>query len=130
MNELQILHEKLRHHPIMIVDDEPMVLEATKVFLQKFFDEVHTAKDGAEALELFEKIPVDIVVTDIKMPRLDGNRLIAAIREKNKNVYIVTMSGTVNEYTKLQENPNLTFSKPINFEHVKVFLNALADFFA
>jgi len=130
MNELQTLHERLRHHKIMIVDDEPLVLEATRVFLGKFFDEVYTAKDGQEALELFERTPVDIIFTDIKMPRLDGNGLISAIRQRSENIYIVTMSGTVNESTKLKENPNLTFSKPMNFEQVKIFLNALADYFA
>ena len=66
-NELQTLHERLRHHKIMIVDDEPLVLEATRVFLGKFFDEVYTAKDGQEALELFERTPVDIIFTDIRI---------------------------------------------------------------
>jgi CheY-like chemotaxis protein len=55
--------------------------------------EVHVAADGAEALEIFAKTPVDCVFTDIGMPGMSGWELAQAIREKNQAIPIAVITG-------------------------------------
>ncbi len=88
---------------IMIVDDEPKIRKGIKMLLdgQKGFDVVG-AYDGAESalMDILEKTP-DVIVTDIKMPEYSGLDLIEKIREREKNIYIIIISGYSNfEYAQ------------------------------
>ena len=78
---------------LLVVDDE----EAMRVFLRRTFAkrgaDVHVAVDGVEALEFVEKRPVDLVVTDLRMPRMDGMELLARLREGYPGVKVVVMTG-------------------------------------
>jgi CheY-like chemotaxis protein len=62
---------------ILLVDDEPQVRSFVKAFLQSARFEVVEANDGVEAVEIVESggEPFDILVTDVKMPRMDGTTL-------------------------------------------------------
>ncbi len=84
---------------IMIVDDEPSVLEAAKNTLETFGYRVVTAASGAEALEIHdaEKQPVDAVITDLRMPGMDGEQLMEKLRARNRNLRFIAISGTVEE---------------------------------
>lgn len=66
---------------ILLVDDEPLVLLALSRLLRNRGFEVLTADDGIEALETLEREKIDIVLSDVCMPRMDGPRLISAMRE-------------------------------------------------
>ena len=67
---------------ILIVEDDDMLRDVMKDILQSETHEVLPARDGREALELFEDFCPDLIVSDISMPRMDGFTLLAAIREK------------------------------------------------
>ena len=59
----------------MIVDDEPLMrtyLTRNIPAFSALFDVSAVAKDGLEAMELLKEAPVDVVITDIKMPEVDG----------------------------------------------------------
>ena len=66
---------------ILVVDDDPHIRELVEVFLVQEGFEVLAAADGMHALELLESSPVDLVILDIMMPRMDGWELCKELRE-------------------------------------------------
>ena len=84
---------------ILIVDDEPSVLEAAKNTLETFGYKVDTATSGREAMEAYDpdKQAVDAVITDLRMPGMDGEELMERFREKNPNMRFIAISGSVEE---------------------------------
>lgn len=78
---------------LLIVDDEPDVREFAARFFRKRKIEVITASNGTEALELFEKEKPGLILLDIKMEGLDGIDVLARIREKDKRVSVLMVTG-------------------------------------
>lgn len=84
---------------ILIVDDEENIRDATEATLKQFGYATLTAADGAEALAIHAKQHdgIDVVITDIAMPNIDGPELIRSLRKIDPQVKIVAMSGLLNE---------------------------------
>jgi two-component system, NtrC family, response regulator AtoC len=82
---------------ILIADDEPHMRRLLEIMLQKMGHTVFAARDGQEALELARKNPVDLVITDLRMPRMDGITLLSRLREEGQDVpvIVITAHGTV-----------------------------------
>jgi CheY-like chemotaxis protein len=80
---------------ILLVDDNRQGLIARKSVLQELGYNITTAANGDEALELFSKQHFDVVVTDFKMPRMDGIELIKRIRSTQAGARIILLSGFV-----------------------------------
>ena len=78
---------------ILLVDDNQMGLRARKVVLEELGYEVTAVCCSVEALQHFCSDPFDLVVTDYRMPKLDGIQLIARMRERNPATPIVLISG-------------------------------------
>jgi len=89
---------------ILLVDDEENVREITKATLEKFKYRVVTATDGTDAIGVFvqHKDEIDVVLTDMAMPFLDGPGMIRAIRRSKPDVKVVAMSGLVNAEQKVE----------------------------
>ncbi len=68
-------------HSILIVDDEPNLRHAVKLYLDEEGFLTYTAKDGLEALELVRERLPDLVVLDVMMPKLDGFETLAQLRK-------------------------------------------------
>ena len=70
-------------HParILVVDDEPSVLEAIRMSLEFYGHKVTTCSSGTEAIKAFKANPFDAVVTDYSMPQIKGDDLAAMIKE-------------------------------------------------
>lgn len=81
---------------VLIVDDEELIrellVETVEPLLQKG-GEVLQARDGQEALEIFQSRKIDVIVTDIRMPRLDGEALISAIGEATREIPVLVITG-------------------------------------
>lgn len=85
---------------ILIVDDELSVLQVSKEILEAVGYRVLTAADGAEATALFasaEKGSIDLVITDMNMPLMDGSSTIRALRRLDPNLRIVVSSGLLTD---------------------------------
>jgi len=80
---------------ILLVDDNPHGLIARRAVLQELDYRVTTAVSGQEALDLLAKRVFDVVVTDYKMPSMDGIELIKRIRAANPRVRVILLSGYV-----------------------------------
>ncbi len=78
---------------ILLVDDNKFGLLARKALLEEQGYKVTTAMEGLEALERFTETPYDIVITDYKMPRMNGLELIGHIRQLAPTTPIVLISG-------------------------------------
>jgi DNA-binding response OmpR family regulator len=66
---------------ILVVDDHPAVLEGLRIALEGAGYEVLLAKDGVEALDVLQSQPVDLILADIAMPRMNGYQLYERVRE-------------------------------------------------
>ncbi|MGB9606733.1 MAG: response regulator, partial [Bryobacteraceae bacterium] len=78
---------------ILLVDDNKLGLSARKALLEEQGYRVTTAASGEAALELFRRARFDLVITDFKMPGMNGIELIRAIRAERPAVPIILISG-------------------------------------
>src|SRR5271154_5313792 len=78
---------------ILMVDDNSMGLLARRSVLEELGHRVHTSSSPQEALEIFAKHRFDVVVTDYKMPKMDGIVFIGELRKQNANVAVILISG-------------------------------------
>jgi len=89
---------------LLLVDDEPYIIDglnATIPWDTLGISEVYAASSGPEALRLLEERPVDILVTDIRMPEMDGLELIERVNERWPNVRCLLLTGYSDfEYAK------------------------------
>lgn len=67
---------------VMVVDDSPSIRELVSDVLESMGHQVFRAEDGVRALEIAESTPMDLVVTDVNMPRLGGVGLVKALRRQ------------------------------------------------
>lgn len=80
----------------LIVDDEPIIMDGlSQIIRWKDYGVsiAASASDGYEALSILEKEPINLIITDIKMPGMDGLQLIQAIRDRGLNTKIIILSG-------------------------------------
>jgi DNA-binding NtrC family response regulator len=83
----------MTHIPrILVVDDEEGIRLGLQEILRREGFVVHTAGDGQEALERLAE-PVDVVLADLRMPRLDGLALLRALKSREPNPQVIMMSG-------------------------------------
>ena len=75
MNSLKKLQLTAKNLSILYVEDNEALRNKVSILLKKFFSKVDTAKDGIVGLEKFKQYHYSIVVTDIKMPNMDGMTL-------------------------------------------------------
>jgi CheY-like chemotaxis protein len=102
----------------LVIDDEKNILNILRTVLVKLDFEVKVAHDGREGIELFEDGPdFDLVITDIRMPRVDGNQVAKHIRGSGKpDTPIVAISGYAKEIDKSLFDFSIT--KPFRLETV------------
>ena len=89
---------------ILVVDDEPNILMSIEYILDMEGYEVHTARDGEEALSVAERIRPDLILLDVSMPRKDGYEVCRILREREDmagtKVIMLTAKGQALEKKK------------------------------
>jgi signal transduction histidine kinase len=97
MNVESIQNKESQNHgnrtSILIIDDEPAVVEGLKEFLEDEGYEVYSAHDGREGLNVFAKIKPALVVTDLRMPGISGMEVIRQIKELREDVAVIVITG-------------------------------------
>ena len=78
---------------IMIVDDDPFILQTCKAYLEERGYEVLVAQDGQQALEKMSTTEVDTVFLDILMPEKDGIETLLELRKHHPSIWVYAMSG-------------------------------------
>ncbi len=74
---------------LLYIDDEDEIRKNATEYLKKIFSEVFEAKDGLEGLELYKQMRPDIIITDIKMPKINGLEFAKRVREDDSNTPII-----------------------------------------
>jgi two-component system chemotaxis response regulator CheY len=111
---------------ILLVDDSKVSRTLTRLMLEKLgYVIVGEAVDGRDGIEKFNALDVDLILTDIEMPNLDGLKMIAILKEQNPKIHIIALSSIANSQM-LQEA--LKYHTPVIRKPLKEekFLNALA----
>ena len=107
---------------ILVVDDEEGARELFNAILSDEGYEVQLADSGAAALTLFKNNPFNLVITDIKMPIMDGLQLLQEIRKigSKTDVIMVTAYGEVESYLKAMSLGAAEYiNKPIRIKELK-----------
>ena len=98
--EAEAIARDLKATRILIVDDVPMNLRVAKALFNKIgFDNVFTAGSGKEALEFLDKQPVDLILSDMWMPEMNGSQLSAEIKKNPKLSHIPVVAQTADVET-------------------------------
>lgn len=106
---------------VLIVDDEPDLLELMRLLVEEEGFDVVTAADGCEALQKFEICKPRIVITDINLPKRNGGEIITEIRKKSPATKIIIMSGG-----RCPPGADATVEKPIDFDVFTSLLKKLS----
>ncbi|MBF0566591.1 MAG: response regulator [Nitrospirae bacterium] len=77
---------------ILCVEDEMIIMESLKIVLKRRFDRIYTASNGKTGIDIFKNSPVDIVITDILMPVMDGVEMTRQIKEIRQDTPIIVLS--------------------------------------
>ena len=87
----------MKKRQILVVDDEPKMARVLELMLKSMGHAVLTAGNGVQALALFGRNAVDLIITDLRMPEMDGMELLARLREQGSDVpvMVITAHGTV-----------------------------------
>lgn len=81
--------EDLKNLKILYIDDEDLIREDAVEYLSFYCDNVYEACDGKDGLEKYKEIKPDVIITDIKMPKLNGLDMIKEIRKTDKTTKII-----------------------------------------
>jgi two-component system chemotaxis response regulator CheY len=112
------------HQPqtVLIVDDDAATRRLYKFLLNNNGYTVLEAEDGIVALEILERQPCELVITDMNMPRMDGMDLIRAIRRDHGDMYVIliTAFGTPDTQKQaLRIGANDYLAKPFDFDELE-----------
>lgn len=119
----QITRSREPKKSVLFVDDEPSLLNSYKRMLRKSPWNVFTAPSAETALETLDGEQVDLVVTDMKMPKIHGIELIAKIRQKFETLPIIVCSA----YAGMKTDEELRFHRISDFIEKPVDHDVLAS---
>ncbi len=108
---------------ILVIDDDPSLRRVLEYNLQEEGYEVFTAATGEEGLRVFDKYIPDLVITDMKMPDMDGFRVMQGIKERCSDtlVIIITAFGAVDSAVKAMKMGAYDYiTKPFNRDELKL----------
>lgn len=112
---------------ILVADDEPLIRNLVTLLMQQDGYFVLSAADGHEGLELSRQYPgtIDLVITDVQMPRLNGTDLCAHLLEERPGIKMLVMSGAdMSEI--VSQNVNLPFlPKPFDGKTLKARVRSM-----
>ena len=112
---------------ILIVDDDPHINEALRLYLENEGHEVQNAYDGAEGVALFKKYEPDLVLLDIMMPKKDGWQVCREIREiSSKPIIMLTAKGEVfDKVLGLELGADDFLAKPVDMKELVARIKAV-----
>jgi diguanylate cyclase (GGDEF)-like protein len=121
MSSLKEVADRTKKLKLLYVEDDDALREETLFLLGNFFDVIVACANGQEALEAFHQQAFDIVLSDVRMPHMDGLELVEALRKIDEHLPIMLLSA-YNEATYLLKSIELGVDgyilKPLELEHL------------
>ena len=100
---------------ILIVEDGEEIKEIINKTFQLTINSIVLANNGIEAINMYNNKKPDIILTDLRMEKTDGNELIKRIRQKDKKIPIIVVTAYINDFILTNTNDVQSFiDKPIN----------------
>lgn len=115
---------------LLIVDDDRAVREACQAIAGSLSMRTLAGASAREGLALMEQTPVDVVLTDLRMPGMDGIRFLEAIRSLRPDVFVIVMSGygsIESAVESMQKGATAFISKPFRMEELRQTLRRIGD---
>ena len=110
---------------ILVVDDEAAMRDLLRIVLEKERHEVVTANDGVTGLSLATSRDVDLVISDIKMPGLDGVGLLAGLRQQGRAIPVIMITAYADSESAIQAMKQGAYdylTKPFKMDEIKLVI--------
>lgn len=124
--------DRLKSITILYVEDSKFLLKTTQNALEKIFGKVLSAQDGQEGLEIYKanSHKIDLIITDLIMPTLDGASMVKAIRDSGSEVPIIITTG-FDDFLERERMIELSIdgflSKPVDMFKLLKSVNKIVD---
>ena len=118
------------HFRILIVDDEPLIRESLYEILRIDGYRAHMAPNGEEALAFVKTHKVDIIVTDLKLPRISGLDLLESVKAQSPHTEVIVITGYGSVETAVEAMKKGAYdyiTKPINDNEVKLIIRKIIE---
>lgn len=121
------------HETILLVDDEDMIREFGQEFLEELGYRIILAKDGKEAIQVYEqnRHQIDLTILDMVMPHLSGQEVLDFFLDITPQAKVIISSGhfhTSSPHQRLESRPNITYmAKPYHLNELAVTIRQLLD---
>jgi CheY-like chemotaxis protein len=117
---------------ILLLDDEQDLLDLYKEVLSQLPNEpeIHLANSGARAIALLESEPFTLLISDLKMPKMDGLQVLSIVRRKFPDLRVVVMTSVSDEQYRSRAyamGVDLFWEKPHAAEEIKLFQDCIAS---
>lgn len=123
-------NEKEKKWPILLVDDEEDIRDVLSLSIADMGYAVHAAENGEKAIDIFRQIDPPIVMTDIKMPGMDGIELLQKLKRENPETEVVMITGHGDmdlAIKSLKFEATDFITKPINVDALEIALKRVQD---
>jgi len=117
-------------YKILLLDDDPDLLDMYREILSQLPSrpEVHTASSGARAMAMLEAEPFRLLISDLKMPKMDGLQVLSIVRRKYPQLRTVVLTSVMDEQFRSRVyalGVDLFWHKPGTDQEIKMFLECL-----
>jgi DNA-binding NtrC family response regulator len=122
--------EDVMTHRVLVADDDPSALEGLRRLLVAWGYEVETASNGRAALDKASMVRPEAVITDFRMPIMDGLQLLGALRHAEPNLPVIVITGgdTESFHRAAEQGAYAYLRKPVDAVKLKsVLVSALAE---
>ena len=116
-----------RENYILIVDDDNTLLKFFKIHLNKFFSKIIVAKNATEALEVLKTKEIDLIISDFKMPRIDGLQFLKKAKKYDASIPFLFISGALladNQMNTINSSSDGYLKKPFGIDDLYNFITA------
>jgi putative nucleotidyltransferase with HDIG domain len=113
---------------ILVVDDEESILDALYFGLSDTNCQVKVSRNPKEALQVIDRTHIDLTVTDMRMPEMDGLTLLREIKKRHPEtaVIILTAFGAIDSAVEaMRAGATYYFTKPVNINQLKLFVHQI-----
>ena len=123
--------EKTARLEILVIDDDPKILASVRRFLKGQGHSVRTAADGRQGLEELSRAAADVVITDVRMPGMDGFEVLREVRRSYPGTETIVITGyrdIENAFTAMREGAFDFFTKPFKVQDLDASLRRTLRF--
>jgi DNA-binding NtrC family response regulator len=108
---------------ILVVDDEEDIVQLMSETLRLWGHQAVTALDGEEAMTKFQETPVDLVISDIRLPKMNGVRLLEQLRKLDNTIEVILVTGFPEVSTAIDAMKNGAYDyliKPVDLNELRL----------